>query len=61
MDLRLLEAASDSGATRRGSAFWQITVPLSQGRQSSPGRCWCFIPCVGEYVIPELLGGPQTR
>jgi putrescine transport system permease protein len=59
MDLRLLEAASDLGATA-WVAFWQITVPLSKAGIIA-GSMLVFIPCVGEYVIPELLGGPQTQ
>ena len=42
MDLRLLEAAADLGATA-WIAFWKITVPLS-GPASSPARCWCSSP-----------------
>jgi putrescine transport system permease protein len=59
MDLRLLEAASDLGATA-WVAFWKITVPLSRVGIVA-GAMLVFIPCVGEYVIPELLGGPQTQ
>lgn len=59
MDLRLLEAASDLGATA-WSAFWRITVPLSKAGIVA-GAMLVFIPCVGEYVVPELLGGPQTQ
>ena len=59
MDLRLLEAASDLGATA-WVAFWKVTVPLSKAGIIA-GAMLVFIPCVGEYVIPELLGGPQTR
>lgn len=58
MDLRLLEAAQDLGATP-WQAFWRITVPLSRSGIVA-GAMLVFIPCVGEYVIPELLGGPQT-
>jgi putrescine transport system permease protein len=58
MDLRLLEAAMDLGATP-WQAFWRITVPLSKGGIVA-GSMLVFIPCVGEFVIPELLGGPQT-
>ena len=58
MDLRLLEAASDLGATP-WVAFWKITVPLSKAGIIA-GSMLVFIPCVGEFVIPELLGGPQT-
>jgi putrescine transport system permease protein len=59
MDLRLLEAASDLGANA-WTAFWKITVPLSRAGIVA-GAMLVFIPCVGEYVIPELLGGPQTQ
>ncbi len=59
MDLRLLEAASDLGATA-WVAFWKITVPLSKAGIIA-GAMLVFIPCVGEYVIPELLGGPETQ
>jgi len=58
MDLRLLEAAQDLGATP-WQAFWRITVPLSKSGIIA-GSMLVFIPCVGEFVIPELLGGPQT-
>ncbi len=58
MDLRLLEAALDLGATP-WQAFWRITVPLSFSGIVA-GSMLVFIPCVGEFVIPELLGGPQT-
>jgi putrescine transport system permease protein len=58
MDLRLLEAASDLGATP-WVAFWKVTVPLSMAGIIA-GSMLVFIPCVGEFVIPELLGGPQT-
>jgi putrescine transport system permease protein len=58
MDLRLLEAALDLGATP-WQAFWRITVPLSRSGIIA-GSLLVFIPCVGEFVIPELLGGPQT-
>jgi putrescine transport system permease protein len=59
MDLRLLEAASDLGATA-WTAFWTVTVPMSRAGVIA-GAMLVFIPCVGEYVIPELLGGPQTQ
>ena len=58
MDLQLLEAAQDLGATP-WIAFWKITVPLSKAGIIA-GSMLVFIPCVGEFVIPELLGGPQT-
>jgi putrescine transport system permease protein len=58
MDLRLLEAAKDLGATPF-KTFWLITVPLSKNGIIA-GAMLVFIPSVGEYVIPELLGGPST-
>jgi putrescine transport system permease protein len=59
MDLRLLEAASDLGASA-WTAFRTITLPLSRAGIIA-GTMLVFIPGVGEYVIPELLGGPQTQ
>ncbi|MBV7482307.1 ABC transporter permease subunit [Bordetella sp. BOR01] len=58
MDLRLLEAAYDLGA-RPWQAFWRITVPLSRPGVIA-GAMLVFIPTVGEYVIPEMLGGADT-
>ena len=58
MDLRLLEAAADLGATP-WVAFWKITVPLSKAGIIA-GFMLVFIPAVGEFVIPSLLGGPEN-
>ncbi len=58
LDLRLLEAAADLGATP-WLTFWKVTVPLSRAGIVA-GSMLVFIPSIGEYVIPELLGGPQT-
>lgn len=58
MDLRLIEAAKDLGATP-WKAFWLVTVPLSKNGIVA-GSMLVFIPSLGEYVIPELLGGPST-
>ena len=58
MDIRFLEAAADLGATPM-QTFWRITVPLSKSGIIA-GAMLVFIPAVGEYVIPELLGGPET-
>jgi putrescine transport system permease protein len=58
MDLTLLEAAYDLGA-KPWKAFWQITFPLSKNGIIA-GCLLVFIPAVGEYVIPELLGGADT-
>jgi len=58
LDLSLLEAAADLGASP-WKTFWLVTVPLSR-RGIIAGSLLVFIPAVGEYVIPELLGGPDT-
>ena len=58
MDFRLLEAAYDLGTTPF-KAFWLITVPLSRAGIIA-GFMLVFIPCVGEFVIPSLLGGPEN-
>jgi putrescine transport system permease protein len=57
-DQTLLEAAMDLGAGRI-KAFWKVTVPLSKSGIVA-GSMLVFIPVVGEFVIPELLGGPET-
>jgi putrescine transport system permease protein len=58
MDESLLEAAIDLGCTRL-TAFWLVTLPLAL-----PGiiaGCFLvFIPAMGEFVIPDLLGGSET-
>ncbi|MGH8813828.1 MAG: ABC transporter permease subunit [Advenella sp.] len=58
MDRRLLQAAYDLGA-RPWKAFVTITLPLSVPGVIA-GAMLVFIPTVGEYVIPELLGGTNT-
>ena len=57
-DNSLLEAAADLGSSTINS-FWKITVPLSKNGIIA-GCMLVFIPVVGEFVIPELLGGPET-
>jgi len=58
MDASLLEAAEDLGCSRI-KAFWLITFPLS--RSGVIAGCFLvFIPAVGEFVIPALLGGSRT-
>jgi putrescine transport system permease protein len=59
MDDALLEAAADLGATP-AQAFWRITVPVSAPGIVA-GALLCFIPAVGEFVIPDLLGGSDTQ
>ena len=58
LDLRLLEAAYDLGA-RPWKAFVKITLPMSRSGIIA-GCMLVMIPAVGEFVIPELLGGPDT-
>ncbi len=58
LDLRLLEAAYDLGA-RPWKVFLRITLPLSRAGIIA-GSMLVLIPAVGEFVIPELLGGPDT-
>ncbi len=58
MDDSLLEAAEDLGCSRT-SAFWLVTVPLSKTGIIA-GCFLVFIPTLGEFVIPSLLGGSQT-
>ncbi|WP_277074502.1 ABC transporter permease subunit [Simonsiella muelleri] len=58
LDHRLLEAAADLGA-HPIKAFFQITLPLSKSGIIA-GSMLVFIPAVGEYVIPELVGGPDN-
>jgi putrescine transport system permease protein len=55
MDDALLEAAADLGASRL-KAFWLVTLPLSLPGVGA-GVLLCFIPIVGEFVIPDLLAG----
>jgi putrescine transport system permease protein len=55
MDETLLEAAADLGCPR-WRAFWLVTVPLALPGVIA-GSLLCFIPIVGEFVIPDLLGG----
>lgn len=58
LDNSLLEAASDLGS-RKLNTFIKVTLPLSMGGIFA-GSMLVFIPAVGEFVIPELLGGPDT-
>ena len=59
MDPALLEAAADLGAPP-WRVFLRVTLPLSLPGVWA-GALLVFIPSVGEYVIPELLGGPQAQ
>ncbi len=58
LDETLLEAAADLGCPR-WKIFWLVTLPLSSSGMLA-GVLLCFIPIVGEFVIPDLLGGSQS-
>jgi len=58
LDVRLLEAASDLGA-KKWQGFLDVTLPLSMPGIIA-GCLLVFIPAIGEYVIPALLGGADT-
>jgi putrescine transport system permease protein len=58
MDPALLEAANDLGASPRRT-FWLVTFPLSLPGIGA-GALLCFIPIVGEFVIPDLLAGSNS-
>ncbi|PCJ93478.1 MAG: putrescine/spermidine ABC transporter permease [Hyphomicrobiales bacterium] len=58
MDESLLEAAADLGCTPI-KAFWTITFPISMPGVLA-GCFLVFIPAIGEFVIPDLLGGSET-
>lgn len=58
MDDTLLEAASDLGCSRL-QAFWSVTAPLAKPGVIA-GCFLVFIPALGEFVVPSLLGGSNT-
>jgi putrescine transport system permease protein len=58
LDDSLLEAAADLGCPP-WKAFWLVTLPLSMPGLIA-GALLCFIPIVGEFVIPDLLGGSES-
>lgn len=58
-DRTLVEAARDLGCSNF-SAFWRVTFPLSLPGVIA-GAALVFIPVVGEFVIPDLLGGADTQ
>ncbi len=58
LDESLLEAAADLGCPR-WKIFWLVTLPLSSSGVLA-GVLLCFIPIVGEFVIPDLLGGSRS-
>ena len=58
LDYSLLEAAADLGS-RPWKTLFTVVIPLTKGGIIA-GSMLVFIPAVGEFVIPELLGGPDT-
>jgi len=58
LDHAVLEAAADLGATP-AERFYKVTLPLTKGGMLS-GSVLVFVPSVGEFLIPELLGGAKT-
>lgn len=58
-DKTLIEAARDLGCSKI-AAFWRVTVPMSMPGVIA-GCTLVFIPAIGEFVIPELLGGVNTN
>ncbi|MBM3532122.1 MAG: ABC transporter permease subunit [Alphaproteobacteria bacterium] len=58
IDPALTAAAADLGA-KPGRVFWSVTLPLSLPGVLA-GSLFVFVPAVGEFVVPELLGGPGT-
>ncbi|MDP9169296.1 MAG: ABC transporter permease [Acidobacteriota bacterium] len=58
MDLSLLEAAADLGARPR-NVFWRVIVPLASPGIAA-GSVLVFIPCLGAYLTPDLLGGGKS-
>lgn len=58
LDESLLEASADLGA-RPMSTFFKVTLPLSMPGIIA-GFMLVFVPAIGEFVVPELLGGPDS-
>ena len=58
LDRAVLEAAADLGATP-AERWYKVTLPLTKGGMLS-GSALVFVPSVGEFLIPELLGGAKT-
>jgi len=58
IDPALLEAAADLGCPR-WHAFWRVILPLTRAGIAA-GALLCFIPIMGEFVIPDLLGSSQS-
>ena len=58
LDRSVLEAAADLGATP-AQRFYKVTLPLTKGGMLS-GSVLVFVPTLGEFLIPELLGGAKV-
>jgi len=57
---RLLEAANDLGASPGQRRFWLVTFSAVAARRRRQAALLCFIPIVGEFVIPDLLAGSNS-
>jgi spermidine/putrescine transport system permease protein len=58
MDPALLDAAQDLGASQ-WVALWKVVIPLSKAGMFA-GSLLVFIPCLGAYLTPDLMGGGKT-
>jgi len=58
MDPALLDAAQDLGASQ-WVALWRVVIPLSKAGMFA-GSLLVFIPCLGAYLTPDLMGGGKT-
>jgi len=58
LDPQVREAAADLGASP-ARVFWSVTLPLARPGLAA-GALLCFVPMVGEFIIPDLLGGSDT-
>jgi len=54
----LLEASMDLGASR-ATTFWHVVIPASLPGVAA-GVILCFVPTLGSFIVPDILGGPET-
>ena len=59
LDPALLDAAADLGASP-AVAIWRVVVPVSNRPGMIAGCLLVFIPCLGAYLTPDLMGGGKT-
>ena len=58
MNPSLLEASMDLGASR-AATFWHIVIPASLPGVAA-GVILCFVPTLGSFIVPDILGGPDS-